>query len=346
MTNSSSSDPVVLALAVHESGLSDVTIEDVTKSLSLEDALNILTIALPELKSKLPSSVLDSEADKKGTLTFPKYVVKVHKKGINLSALLYSPQQRRPYYQKFKSSDEDNLSDFERFMDNLVETLGGEDSVNALFNALDIEVNVIKDSCKLIARDYLFPPLVCHVSLIKRKDTYGVDFIKYVTPLGGIGRQVASMQNYWVRETNGLVNIDNSWFGRVSLPNFFDNHSMCFGSIDSDDLVDYDAKGAIVLDQFIDCVYSSYFNTDLYHNAPVKFGFNDTTTSTRIILDAFMEVISKVVAFRQYRGVEECKSALCSHIQGLYPCNSNLLAHIIQRNYTTMSKEDEKRYYS
>ena len=344
MNSSLSDDPIILSMSIRESGLSEVTIEDITKTLTLDDAITVITTAIPEIKDKVPS-ISDGSSAKCLTL-FPRNVIKVHRDKDHISALLYSPMQRRPYYQKFKYSSEEDLGDFTDFMDSLHSILGDRNAnVDLLFANLNIQVNMGEDPCKLTALNYLYPPICCQVSLIKRNNLYGVDIVKYVTPSNGVKREALSLPNYWITDAGSLQDCNKSWYGRVSLPNFFDTYNMCFGSIDKDDLLDYDARGAVILDQFLDCVYSSYFNTDLYHNAPLQISLSDTSTTIDIIVSAFLESLEMSESLKVFRQDSSIHESLRSAIRQLSSENRSLLAHIIQRTYHKMSKEHEERYY-
>lgn len=340
-----SDDPILLSLSVHESGLSELRIEDVTRCISLEDAVSVLSTALPELMEKMAETVVEGDKVSKNTTIFPKYVVKVSSTKGEVSALLFNQQCRRPYYQKFKSSSEENIPCYVNFIEQMISLLGSPDKVDELFARMNIITKVGEDPCKLTASNYLYPSIVCQIDLIKRTDCYGVDSIRYVMPKNGISRQVLSMPRTWIRYTDQIENIDRNWFNLMPLPNFFDKHDMCFGSISKEDLLDYDGKGPVILDQFLELVYSSYFNTDLYHNATLHWSISNDTKSRDVITDAMLEVIPKINCPTSSLSKGSLTSKLHEAISYLYDESSNLLAHIIQRNYTTMSKGYEDSYY-
>lgn len=110
--------------------------QDVVKCVTLEDAMQITSNALPEL-----ADILADKQDlvSNGTVTYPRHLVKTYHNGGNIAALLCSPAVRRDYKQKFKSSSETKLSEWTNFRSRLISLMGSEDAYLRLLTYLNLD---------------------------------------------------------------------------------------------------------------------------------------------------------------------------------------------------------------
>lgn len=265
MTKPSSSSDCLFCLKVYDTGKAEVTVQDVVKCVTLEDAMQITSNALPEL-----ADILADKQDlvSNGTVTYPRHLVKTYHNGGNIAALLCSPAVRRDYKQKFKSSSETKLSEWTNFRSRLISLMGSEDAYLRLLTYLNLYQSN-NDTHILVAKNYLFPALVCQVHLAANPSgLYGSNTIKYGMLPDDYSKETLTAPMIWPfnHGLSGIRDLSSGWAKRLPLPNFFPEQNMCFGSIVKQDLFDFKKSGFSALDFFIDVVHSSHFNLDLYHN--------------------------------------------------------------------------------
>lgn len=316
MTTSCSSKVTqpIFSLQLCKTGVAYVQIGDISKNISYADAVEVIKEAIPEAKQclDLQEGLTETSNDFK---VYPKYVVKSLKQGNTLYVLLYNPAVRRRYRQKFKTSSESGFAEYLYFWEALVEAMG-ENTLLSVYKSLGLETSS-KDPYCVDAPNYLYPSMACQVNFIKNSEgLWGFKESYYSSVRDNTYREFLQMKGTWISYFSiPGVTTDTSWVAVPSLPNFFDSGTMCFGSISRPSLLDLDKTGLAAVDFYLDAVYSSYFNTDLYSNATgrgaISLSYSQAAEEFVYRLEkAFLEVTGNPVTPHQHNVLQESSNRL------------------------------------
>lgn len=315
MTTSSSSkvNEPIFSLQICKTGVVYVEIDGISKNVSYPDAIDIIKEAIPEAKQHLDSQseVIAPDSEFK---VWSKYVVKSQKIGSKLYVLLYNPPIRNTYRQKFKTSGESSFEDYIIFWNRLKEVFGLEILLR-IYSKLGLETSD-DDPCQVEAPNYLYPSMACQVNFHRNiEGLWGFQECYYSSVTEGTSREFLQMKHTWVSSPSNLgFNSDTSWRRLPPLPNFFDGHTMCFGSIERPSLLNLDKIGLAPVDFYLDAVYSSYFNTDLYSNAvPEGIPFDSKEAAVEFIervIRCYEEVTNSKITEENLQRVQEASSRL------------------------------------
>jgi len=248
-------DETIFSYEVKKSGITSVTIGDVSKVVSFENGVSLLKVCVPEMASNLVQEAVVSKS-----MTFPRYLVKtvIRDSDSDMFAVLYAPATRQTYRQKFKYSSETNLESYVQFFTKLAEIVGLERILGIL---TERGISLSDDNTIWTCKNYLFPN-ICTVVRLSPSNVPGTYTYK---------------ENYYRATSSSRDEIAPVMFSprddvkshRMPFPNFFDSDCMCFGSIDRKSIFNFGAEGYSSLDFFINVVYRSFFNTDLDSVSPI-----------------------------------------------------------------------------